>query len=113
MATLSKNDLDGVMRKLRDSGDMCASSISPADVERVIDAMENPEYRWRTVRGIAADANLDAGTVLEILAALGEWVICSSTQSETGEDLYTTRNHFRKTASLWERVRGVLLNRAN
>ena len=83
--------------------------------ERVIAALEDDRFRWRTVRGIVAQTSLSTETVLEALAKLtaNEKVIRSLQPSRDGEDLYTTRDHYRRSASFTERLSAAFRNRAS
>jgi len=56
----------------------------------VMKALENPEYSWRTARGIAEETGLDAQTVQDIIQALGKEIVQSKVPSEDGEELFTT-----------------------
>jgi hypothetical protein len=78
----------------------------------VLKALENPNYTWRTIAGIAKETGLDEETVHQVLKALGEEVIRSEVPSEKGEGLYTTRSHYRKKTPWWKRFFAALRNRA-
>lgn len=79
----------------------------------VISALESSQYLWRTVRGVAQEQNLDPDTVAEIIAAHGDVVVMSTRRSRDGQTLFTTRAHYRRQASVWEKLLGALKMRIN
>lgn len=113
MTEFMETDLERVVHALRTSDDPEAKALTVEGIERVVVALENPNFRWRTVRGIAKETGLSEDAVLVALTAIQNWVIRSSIPSARGEDLYTTREHFKKSGSFLERLRGVILNRAS
>jgi predicted transcriptional regulator len=74
------------------------------EVERVIKALENPNYDWRTMDGVAKETKLSRERVFEIIESLSDIVIRSSVPDEKGRDLYSTRKHYSKTQSLVSQV---------
>ena len=70
---------------------------------KVIKALENPKYDWRTIDGIVKDTGLSKEAVIEILRTLEELVIRSSIPAKDGRLLYTTRDHYSKTQSFLTR----------
>ena len=84
-------------------------------LKAVIVALEDARFKWRTISGIATDAHLSEREVWQALEELRRAgiVIRSAIQSEKGEDLYTTRQHYKQFASLSERLSAVLKNRAS
>jgi hypothetical protein len=67
-------------------------------------ALENPKYEWRTVRGLIRETGLDESELLAEMKAHEGQIIRSSIPNKRGEDLFTTRDHYRKKASIWERL---------
>jgi hypothetical protein len=84
---------------------------SSEQVHAVIRALESPRYQWRTIRGIAEETNIPAETILEIISEHSDIIIRSSIPSLKGDDLYTTRRHYRGKASIIEKIRGAFKNR--
>lgn len=80
-------------------------------VDRVVKALENPSYQWRTARGIATEAELPVNDVLAILEKNSDQVARSSIPAKSGENLYTTRRRFRETASSTSKLLGAFKNR--
>ena len=67
-------------------------------------ALENPKYEWRTLRGVARETSLSESELLAQFKDHEDQVIRSSIPNKDGEDLFTTRDHYRKTASVWDRL---------
>lgn len=86
--------------------------VSEDVVASVLGALGNPKFRWRTLAGVARDSGQDLETVTQVIAQVSDQVIRSSVPSSDGKDLYTTRENFRSTAPLTERLLGALKNRA-
>jgi DNA-binding IclR family transcriptional regulator len=84
--------------------------ITEAQVGSVRTALESPKWDWRTVGGVATGTGLPEATVRRILRYLIEEgdVIRSEIDSDEGEELYTTRSHYEKKATIWDRVRAAL-----
>jgi hypothetical protein len=88
-------------------------SFTEQELDAVISALENPNYKWRTVRGIGKESGLSPETVLEILSKRKDIIVQSSIPSMDGEDLYTTREHYREFASAGQKLLGALRNRVD
>jgi len=67
--------------------------------EDVVQALEDPRYAWRTVRGIARQLKATKEEIQDILDKKAEEVVKSSIPANTGEELYTTRRHYNQEAS--------------
>jgi phenylpropionate dioxygenase-like ring-hydroxylating dioxygenase large terminal subunit len=72
--------------------------------EDIVKALENNKYRWRTVRGVAKELKTTDKQILELIQQHADEVIKSSIPADTGEDLLTTRNHYRRTASPYAKI---------
>ena len=83
----------------------------PERVDSVVGALENPEFSWRTVAGIARESGLTEAEVLEVLSQQTDLLFESSVLSKSGERLFTTRRQFRKTATALDKLRGAFKNR--
>ena len=82
------------------------------EIKAVFNALENTKYKWRTIEGIRQETNLTHDQILNILNKFSDRIIKSSIPSPEGKDLFTTRKHFRKSASTFEKVLGALKNRS-
>ncbi len=81
------------------------------EISKVLQALESDKYKWRTVRGVAKETNLDIGTVENVLLKKQNEIVRSSVLSPRGELRYTTRKHFRRTATPMVKILGALKNR--
>lgn len=77
--------------------------------EDVKKALENKKYKWRTVRGVAKELDTTDIRILELIKQRANEVIKSSIPAETGEDLYTTRVHYRKNESSYAKLISSLI----
>ncbi len=80
----------------------CMSIADDQKIKDVIAALEDSRYKWRTVSGVAKQTSLPEKEVSDTIAVLSSkgLVIHSSIPSENGADLFTTRSHYSKAASL-------------
>jgi hypothetical protein len=74
----------------------------------VMSALENKKYRWRTVRGVAKELKASDNEVLALIQQHGDEIIKSSVPAETGEDLFSTRRHYRANASPYAKITSSL-----
>jgi hypothetical protein len=89
-----------------------STQVTDDVVSAVLSALAKPEFKWRTIAGVTAETGLPRESVIRALAAASDKVVRSSVPSADGQDLYTTRQHFRENASLSEKLRGAFKNRA-
>lgn len=78
---------------------------------RIRQALENPNFKWRTVDGIAKETGFPSPTVVSSLSHHSDLVIRSTIPSTTGLDLFTTRDHYHEKSTLWERFESVVTNK--
>ena len=83
----------------------------PGILSKVVAALENPKYKWRTIRGIAKETGLAADAVVDVLTGAADNVVRSSVPSKDGDALFTTRARFRQSASVAQKLRGAFTNR--
>ena len=86
--------------------------VSPDVVAKVITELENDRYKWRTVRGVARVTGLQEDVVKAAIKQEPERVIQSTVPSNTGEELFTTRRHFRKHGGSFGKLIGAFKGRA-
>jgi hypothetical protein len=80
-----------------------------ADIRKmVIDALEDKQYDWRTVEGVAGQTGIPATKIQDILKNLESEVVRSAIPDELGRALYTTRKHYRETHGLGARFLSAL-----
>lgn len=82
--------------------------------EKLLKALEDNRYKWRTIEGITTQTELSADEVEKLLYHLikKEVVIRSELPSVKGQELFTTRNHFKRTTPLSKRLGAAFRNRA-
>jgi hypothetical protein len=68
----------------------------------VLSALEDPNYRWRTLGGIARSTGLPEEEVRRILLdrELDDVLLEAHVTDLEGNDLFTTRDHYERTTSL-------------
>jgi hypothetical protein len=118
---LSQEEVEQSLHELMGSGQVIQSEVSSEDgrdlfatyPKVVVEALENPDYEWRTIPGIAAETGLPPDRVTQILEQLiAKRLVISSSDTE-GRKLFTTRPHFREKAPLWEKFVAAIKNRAD
>ncbi len=76
----------------------------------VLGALNNPEYEWRTIPGIAEETGLDSETVANALSGFKAGVVRSSRFTRDGRALYTTRSRYEEATPFWRKVLGAVKN---
>jgi predicted transcriptional regulator len=81
---------------------------------QVLNALESTKYKWRTIDGVAKEANIPKGAVLDAIKELSTrgLIVRSTVPSVSGDSLFTTRKHYTKTASISDRFLAALRNRS-
>lgn len=74
------------------------------DKERVLAALANPGYSWRTIEGVSRETGIDSARVLQLIEGMPDLVIRSKIPDASGRPLYTTRAYYKKTHSFMERL---------
>ncbi len=87
----------------------------PTDDETklVLDALENPKYTWRTIRGISTETGLNPEIVKSNISANSDVIIKSSSHNQKGEELFATREKYRDKVSPLTRLGSALKNRSS
>jgi predicted transcriptional regulator len=80
---------------------------------KVVNALENPKYNWRTIDGISQETGIDPSQVAMILKALPNIVdvVQSSVPDKLGRPLFTTRNHYDKSQNILNRILSTFSDR--
>ena len=84
---------------------MSPRELSPKDL--ILEALEKPEWEWRTVEGLSTETGIPLDEVLQILENSPEEVILSSRPGPKGRPLYTSRRHYTQKQSLLNRFRST------
>lgn len=85
--------------------------LSPEAIDAVLESLARSDFKWRTVAGVAEETGLTPEIVQQAISQVADRVVRSSIPSADGRDLYTTREHFRESASLSEKLLGSIKNR--
>jgi len=86
--------------------------IDHQTTEAVKGALDNPKYKYRTIRGISKETKIPSATVEEVLDFELENVVRSRYKNQFGEQLYTSRHKVRH-GSFLSRLTAALANRAD
>lgn len=83
------------------------------DWDKILKALENPDYKWRTLKGISKDTGIEPDIIKKEIYSNLDSIIKSSIPSEDGEDLYTSRPHYRKKSSFFDKLTSSIKNKAS
>ncbi len=78
--------------------------------DRIRRSLEDSRYKWRTIRGVVKETGLSIEEVEEAFRWHADHVIKSSIPSDTGEELYTTREHYRRLQSPYRKIISSVLS---
>ena len=81
--------------------------------DEVKKSLEDSRYQWRTIRGVAQETNLTHEQVQQIIKTHAQEVIKSSVAADSGEELFTTREHFRQKQSAFVKITSSLTSRVS
>jgi hypothetical protein len=81
--------------------------------DKVIKALEHPDFRWRTHEGIAQDTGLPEQEIHAILVELARRneLVQASVTDKHGHELFTTRRHYFKKTGLINRVLALVTDK--
>ena len=79
------------------------SVIKDAAELRIFEALEDPQWQWRTVPALARVSGLDEESVRKVLSRYPEFIRQSLVPSEAGDDLFTLHERRLKQKSFWEK----------
>jgi hypothetical protein len=74
---------------------------------KVLLALENPKWRYRTASGIANEAHLDAKTVEEVLRNNPDLVRVSIAKSSNGSTLFASKKKISAVSDIWTAFKAV------
>lgn len=80
---------------------------------KIIGALENDKFKWRTIDGIANDTNISKEEIASIISKCDDLIIKSNIPSIDGKELFTTRKQLKKKATLSEKFAAVINNRSS
>lgn len=79
--------------------------------EEIKRALENPKYKYRTLKGVSNEAHVSIETVEKAVREHSDEIVFLFRKGQNGEALLTTRTHYKKKASLKEKFMGAVINR--
>ena len=80
------------------------------NAQRILDALENPKYQWRTLDGLSKETGLAQEEISQTLTgALSTQAV--TTYDKSGRVLYTTRRHYYSTQPFVNRLLTALSDR--
>jgi hypothetical protein len=85
--------------------------VGEGEWSKVKAALENPDFKWRTVVGVVKETGLDVVTVSANLAQNVDTVVSSTIPDPLGSALFTTRRHYREKSSLLDRLKSAIINK--
>ena len=88
------------------------SELSEKDIDAVLNALSNSNFKWRTIGGVAQETGLQTDVVRHAIAEAADKIVRSALPSADGKDLFTTRERFQSVASFSEKLLGAIKNRA-
>ncbi|OGL42891.1 MAG: hypothetical protein A2042_01970 [Candidatus Schekmanbacteria bacterium GWA2_38_11] len=77
-----------------------------ANWDDVKKSLEDSRYKWRTIRGLAKDTASLPEEIQKLLITHSDVVVKSSIPADSGEELFTTREHFRRMQSPLVKIAG-------
>jgi len=87
--------------------------VSDEDIEKVMNSLRNKRFKWRTVNGVAREAQVDPELVRHVIKTHDAEIVQSSVPSRKGEDLFTTRHNLGTSANTISRLVGAFKGRAS
>ena len=76
---------------------------------RLIRALENPDYDWRTVQGLAVELSVPEAEIVDALASIPSALV--RTEDSQGRRLFTTRSHYENTHGFTDKLLSALSDR--
>jgi hypothetical protein len=72
------------------------TQIDRAEKYRILKALENPDYEWRTVEDLSQETGLSKDKIESVLKRLSNHIIKSRDLDVRGQERYTTISHYRR-----------------
>jgi hypothetical protein len=76
---------------------------------RIITALENPKYDWRTIDGVTSEIRASKDDVLAALSAMPDVVVRAA--DADGRSIFTTRQHYERTHGLGDKLLSALADK--
>jgi hypothetical protein len=78
--------------------------------EKIKRALENPNYKFRTINGVSSEAHVSFEAIEKAMREHSDEIVKLFRKGGNGEVLITTRSHYKKKASVKEKVIGAVIN---
>lgn len=79
-----------------------------ATVRVIRKSVDDSDYRWRTIAGLAKDSRLTAEVVLKVIEANPTIFLKSTKPSKSGKDLYTTRDTYAEQTGFIRKIADII-----
>ncbi len=79
---------------------------------RILGALEQSDFKWRTARGIAREISIPIQQVQKFLEE-SPAILRSKKPNKSGRPLYTTRDRYRQSTPITKRLLAALRNEAS
>lgn len=106
-----ENIASGIARKLIIDDSVAQVILEELYKDKVVKALENPKYTWRTVRGISKEIKIWPDIVRSSLSANGDIIVQSTANNEKGEPLFASRKIYKDKVSPYLRIFSAIKNR--
>ena len=78
---------------------------------QIFEALNNPKYKWRTIRGIADETGLPFETIYNYIYKYRKEIVESEVPTSDGQPLFTTPENWYKQATWLEKLRAIIVNK--
>lgn len=98
------------MNKINSNKKKRANKAPESSYEKIKRALENPKYKFRTINGVASEAHVSFESIEKAMREHSDEIVKLFRKGENGEVLITTRSHYKRKASVKEKVIGAVIN---
>lgn len=98
------------MNKTNSNKKKRTSKSLESSYEKIKRALENPDYKFRTINGVASEAHVSFEAIEKAMREHSDEIVKLFRKGENGEVLITTRAHYKKKASAKEKIMGAVIN---
>jgi|SRR5580700_3907202 hypothetical protein len=75
----------------------------------VLKALEDEQYDWRTISGLARTVDVSAKDITRTLESMSDQIVRAT--ADDGRVLFTTRNHYEKTHGFRDKLLSALADK--
>lgn len=77
--------------------------VTDAAEVRIFEALEDPQWEWRTVSALSRASGVDDASVRKVLNNYPQFVRQSLVPSHSGENIFTLHERRLRQKSIWEK----------